>query len=118
MIFTGNNNAKNKLYRGKSTKKLFTEKINLPYGRVMSPQNKKLFPHVSHQKFTIQDIKSSKTFVKIDVNFFKIQKNFGKPTKEVIIQNDRKKLLSSEFKEKYNKSFTNQISTYLLNIYV
>lgn len=64
MIFSLNNT--DKLYRGKSTKKLFPEKLN--YERLISPQNKKLFPLMTNQETNNKaDTSSSKPVVRIDV---------------------------------------------------
>jgi hypothetical protein len=64
MIFSLNNT--DKLYRGKSTRKLFPEKLN--YERLVSPQNKKLFPLMTNQETVFRPNTSfSKPVVRIDV---------------------------------------------------
>ena len=95
MIFTSKNTEK--LYRGKSSKRLFHEKKD--YERLTSPQNKKLFSQKRCQESNNRPLPMEKTVVKID-------KKFGKPTTQVIVQNDKKLLLPAEFNEKYNKKIS------------
>jgi hypothetical protein len=64
MIFSIKNT--DKLYRGKSTRRLFPEKQN--YERLTSPQNKKLFPTYLNQESNSRPQPPDKAIVRIDVN--------------------------------------------------
>ena len=68
MIFALNSSAKDKIYRGKSTKKLFPEKQN--FERVVSPQHKKLFPEfICLETRNKQKLLITRPVVKINVYF-------------------------------------------------
>ena len=66
MIFSSKSTTNDKIYRGKSSKKLFPEKQNLL--RIVSPQHKKLFPeYISLETRNKEKVISSRPVVKINV---------------------------------------------------
>lgn len=70
MIFTMK--SQDKLYRGKSARKLFPERAN--YERLTSPQNKKLFPIYINQESQNRQPQVEKPVVRIDVYLLRNRK--------------------------------------------